>query len=361
MGSMTFFDEATEVLSELWETADAPSSSIPSEIVEDISILLGDKGGQSYPYALLTQVLGATTDPNLDPKSIQRSSKDTHGIAEHAAWDARSLAHKVVVPWNQSVEYPLGTANEPYVNKPLRYPYFDDQMRSGQKYKDPFDALVRVLDFCSGNADLRFELLTAILCGAKKRLEQTRVTFAPPLRIAPDRLREMVARFLDERSLGLRLQIITAALFRAQSEGKAGVVVETDNSTVADAASKSGADVRVVKDSQVQLLAEVKDRDISAADITSSIRKARGVEASELKIVYVPAARTPTELYDLAAREFSNGMTVTLVPWNHLFDSFLNVSNESARSLFLRSVGDLLNEVSAPHQHKIAWRDLLLS
>jgi hypothetical protein len=207
--------------------------------------------------------------------------------------------------------------------------------------------------------EVRITLLAAVLWAAKKRLEQTKVSFTPPPRIAPYRLRTLIEKFLSEKSLGLRLQVVTAAVFRAQCDGQSGVAVQTDKSTVADAASKTGADVRVVNNGAVQLLIEVKDRDITASDITSSIRKARSVEATELKIVYVPATLASNELIELAAGEFANGMTVTLVPWEALLDSFLSISTESARKLFLSSVGDLLNEISAPHQHKLAWRDLL--
>ena len=355
---MSFLESAKDLLDAAW--AYPPSAPAPPtpEIVEDIATVL-NTSGKTYPYALLTQVLGCVVVPEYDPKSIQKGCRESNDISEEASWDARSLAHGVVVPWNQQVEYPLGDSNEPYLNNPLRFPYFDDAMRRAQRRKDKFDALLRVLQFCADQPALRRAVLNEIIAAGKRRLAVATIVFSPPMRLDTARLADLIQQFLEVCSGGLRLQVVVCAMFRAEAKGAYNIEVKTDRPTVADAAAMTGADVRITRDQNLEMLVEVKDRAISASDITGSIKKARAAAATELKIVFAHDAHIENELIALAAREFSNGMTVSLIPWRDLFAGYLAISDVNSRSRILRAVGDLLNELSASQEHKIHWRDLL--
>jgi hypothetical protein len=355
---MAFLEDGRDLLEAAWSYPPAAPEPLPAEISADIEAVL-NTGGVTYPYALLTQVLGCVLEPQFDPKSIQKGCRESNGISDEASWDARSLAHGVVVPWNQRAEYPLGTSNEPYLNKPLRFPYFDDAMRRAQKRKDKFDALLRVLQFCTDQPGLRRAVLDEIIAAGKRRISVATIVFSPPLRLDTARLGELIRQFLAVRSGGLRLQIVVCALFRAEAKGAMNIEVKTDRPTVADAAALTGADVRITHDETLAMLIEVKDRAIAASDVTGSIRKARAAAATELKIVVADAAPIPLELHTIAAREFANGMTVSLIAWQDLFAGYLALSDVNSRSRLLRAIGDLLNELRASQEHKIHWRDLL--
>jgi hypothetical protein len=357
---MSFFAEAAQALNAAWEKPVPVATSIPHNIVEAVTIVLKE-GGQTYPFALVTQVLGPLVCTEYDPLSIQKRSQESHSISAAASWDGRSLAHRVVVPWNQAVEFPLGSSNEPYLNKPLRFTYFDDAMRASQKYKDKYDALLSVLKFCAQNPLARSELLDVIVTAAKNRLGSSIIEFAPPLRMDAPRLKKLIDNFLDAKSGGLRLQIVTCALFRAATKDSPNIRVTTDKPTVADAVSQSGADIRIIFGDRLKMLVKVKDRQLTASDITSSIRKARKVSANELKIIVADGTELDDELMALASREFSNGMTVSLITWKDLLAGFFAVSDAESRTFLVRSVGDLLNEIAASQEHKLKWRDLLLS
>ena len=65
---------------------------------------------------LITALLAKTTNNKVDPIAIQAKA-DMDG-----AFDARSLCHKVLVPFEkQFLNNALGGSNEPYLNKPARF------------------------------------------------------------------------------------------------------------------------------------------------------------------------------------------------------------------------------------------------
>ena len=356
---MSFLEESKTLLDELWIQGDGLPDGLSTEIIHDIDLLLNDDAGQTYPFALIAQLLGPTVDIRLDPLSIQVSCKTSHGIPEGAAWDARSLAHKVVVPWNQTNEYPLGTANQPYVNNPLRFAYIDDAMRGAQKYKIQFDALRRVLTFSRANPACRVALLQSALVSAKNRLTARAIEFTPPLRLSIPTLRTLIESYVSERSLGLRLQVVVAAIARAIYRSQSDVAVKTNKSTAADVATLNGADVCVEKSGVSIVLIEVKDRGISTADLHDAIRKARTVLATELKVVVASSAPMGPELESTAEREFALGVAVSVISWRAFFEGYLATSDIDSRRYMLNQVGTVLNEIAAPHQHKLAWRDAL--
>ena len=70
----------------------------------------------SYHYVLPTQLLAKSVDPDLDARSLQ-ARFDAPG-----AFDARSLAHEVIVPFDRENNRVLGGSPEPYVNNPCALP-----------------------------------------------------------------------------------------------------------------------------------------------------------------------------------------------------------------------------------------------
>lgn len=71
---------------------------------------------KTYRYILFTALLAKSTNENIDILSLQ-AKDDSSG-----AYDARSLCHKVVVPFERDfIPHSLGDSNEPYLNKPARF------------------------------------------------------------------------------------------------------------------------------------------------------------------------------------------------------------------------------------------------
>lgn len=71
----------------------------------------------TYRYILVTALLGKAMNPDVNPLALQS------GAELEGACDARSLCHKVIVPLERVLlNRSLGGSNEPFLNKPARFP-----------------------------------------------------------------------------------------------------------------------------------------------------------------------------------------------------------------------------------------------
>lgn len=71
----------------------------------------------TFRYILITALLAKATNPRINALALQAGA-DVEG-----AYDARSLCHTVVVPLErQLLNRALGGSNEPFLNKPARFP-----------------------------------------------------------------------------------------------------------------------------------------------------------------------------------------------------------------------------------------------
>jgi hypothetical protein len=85
------------------------------EIANAISgILQGSH--KTYRYVLVNALIAKATNPAINILSLQK------GDGRNGKYDARSLCHKVLVPF-EKIKLPgcLGNSNEPFLNKPARF------------------------------------------------------------------------------------------------------------------------------------------------------------------------------------------------------------------------------------------------
>lgn len=90
---------------------------------------------KSYRYVLPTQIVAKLARGSLDCRCLQAVRGGM------GAFDARTIAHKVVVPFDQANHSVLGGSPEPYVNNPLRVPEVSAKYRKAQKNKTDWDNL----------------------------------------------------------------------------------------------------------------------------------------------------------------------------------------------------------------------------
>ena len=81
----------------------------------------------SYHYVLPTQLLAKCVDPTLNAHALQA------GYESAGAFDARTVAHDVIVPFDRNNHRVLGGSPEPYVNNPLRVPAVMPEYRNSRK------------------------------------------------------------------------------------------------------------------------------------------------------------------------------------------------------------------------------------
>ena len=108
-------EKAAKVLNMAYQNAlYAPNSFCRHQEFIDFVI---DNTHLTYKYILFTAILSKATDESINPLCLQKQSKLP------GAYDARTVCHKVIVPFEMEVlDKALGGSNEPFLNKPARFP-----------------------------------------------------------------------------------------------------------------------------------------------------------------------------------------------------------------------------------------------
>jgi len=131
----------------------------------------------TFKYILITGLLAKYTEPRIHPRVLQASTE----LQE--AYDARSLCHFVVVPFEKAHGNLFGLSNEPFVNKPARHPEHDKdnpQLRN-KKLASP---LHDILEWA--NRAPKEEILTALVqvlrYGKKRAADQKSAAYAADIK-----------------------------------------------------------------------------------------------------------------------------------------------------------------------------------
>lgn len=198
--------KARRMLSEAWAQAFASAKkaplkdTVPALLREDITRSINSPT-KSYRYVLPTQVCAKLANSDLDCRCPQAARQG------EGSFDARSIAHEVIVRFDQANNSVLGGSPEPYVNNPLRVQEVSKKFRKPQKNKGDWDALCRVLaqveDRNSGEftKQVFFQVLTEV----HRRLAEVHVAYPAPKRISLDEALRILTEFLAVTSGGDRL------------------------------------------------------------------------------------------------------------------------------------------------------------
>ena len=140
---------ASLILDRAFVEAELSSDEIGQKISE---ILRGTH--KTYRYILVTALLAKATNGEVNILSLQK------GDGEDGKYDARSLCHKVLVPF-ETLKLPgcLGSSNEPYLNKPARFVSLSltNAVRRGRD----FQTLSDVIDVLSNISPLKTSIISS--------------------------------------------------------------------------------------------------------------------------------------------------------------------------------------------------------
>jgi hypothetical protein len=198
---------------------------------------------KSYPFVLPTQLISKFVNPTLNAKCLQAQ------LGGPGAFDARTIAHYVLVEFDQSHSRVLGGATSPYLNNPLRTPQItlDEAVLKKKKNRQGWINLFTVLDAVQRRDDPVFT--TAVLRQVQKeiifRLNRTKIIYPTPHRISLNQAIETLEKFLSTPSRGDKAQAVATALFEAIRK-RFGIYSEVRRSrtNAADAETGQLADIR---------------------------------------------------------------------------------------------------------------------
>lgn len=312
----------------------------------------------TYKYILLTATLAKAVNPNIHYRALQQGSK------LQGAYDARSIAHSIVVPFEKSHGERFGGSNEPFLNRPARYPEFDlsnrDRNRNAQRQ------LYSLLEDCQNSSAKDKTLPIAVLRQILKEmlcLSPTKKEFQlPPVKVSLQTITKMVEDFLAVSGSGERLVAVCAAAFASMDKVSGGrLKVKAYPVNWPDKFAKTAGDIEFYLDAKIVKAAESKDKPISASDVRHCQMKAKRHGITEYIILNGAGiiANDKVSIDKFIESQLQEGINLYLmsVP-SGLFPYFLYLG-EQGRRLFLTEVGNYLNEIKATRENKDAWQQLI--
>lgn len=336
----------------------APMKRVPQDVQDALRRSVASRT-KTYRYVLPTQLLSKLARPSLDCRSVQAGS----GLVE--PFDARSICHRVIVPFDRENNNVLGGSAEPYLNNPLRIPAIQPAARNAQKDKDGFDDLMKVLDYAQENPGHLLFLVRATLSAVRSRLAEVSVTYPVPNRVSLNQTTDALAEFLSDRTGGLRFQSVAVALFRSIGERfKLFADVVCSNINAADVSTGHAADLECIDaDGQIVLAVEVKDRELALRQLQDKLPSVRQKGIRELLFVIQGSIldAESNEITETINREFTTGQNVYVVEWERFLGSCLVLFGEAGRREFLQSIGTELDRQKADIVHRRKWASLLSS
>ncbi len=332
---------------------------LPNQDLRESIHQIVNSSTKTYRYVLPTQIVAKLADPSLDCRCLQvvRGGR--------GAFDARTIAHMVVVPFDQANERVLGGAPEPYVNNPLRVPEVSSKYRGAQKNKLDWDHLCVVLNEIENKQNTEFTsaVFKQVVTEIFRRLSEVRVVYPIPKRISFKRTVELIDTFLSEHSGGDRLLALASAVFVAI--GKRFALygeVRRGSITTADQPSGMLADLECVsKRGEIVLAVEVKDRQLTIGQLRGKIPAIREKQVSEIFFIAQQgvASRDEKEVSRLIDREFVSGHNVYVTDLISLSRVALALVGEQGRREFLAETAAQLDAYRSDIGHRRAWARLL--
>lgn len=338
----SLLERCEQLLEELWESLpEEPTVQLPESIVEDIETSL-NSATKSYRYVLPTQVLAKLADPSLDVRSIQIE----WGVA--GAFDARTIAKRIIVPFDRRLHSVLGGSGDPYVNNPLRDQAVIPGLRSNKRDKAGWDALCRVLSAIEESDVEADAVFNFVLQTIRKRLETVHVVYPVPNRSSLADCLQAIQQLLARRSGGVRFEAIVAALFETiGSEFGIFASARRTSVNVADVQAGVSADVECLsEDGNVIMAVEAKDRQLTIREVEDKLPLLREGEIREaffLSSVGTDPSQE-NEIDSLISKEFSSGQNLYVLKMEPFQETILALIGEAGRRRFLEAVGKQLDE-----------------
>ena len=313
---------------------------------------------KSYRYVLPTQLLAKAATHTLDCHSLQAA------FAGKGAFDARTIAHKVIVPFDKANHNVLGGSNEPYVNNPLRCTAVSKENRARQKNKEDWDRLVLVLDRVEkkNNSAFTKSVFDQVLLEIYRLLADVAVVYAVPSRASLENAIQLIQTFVAGRSGGDRLEVVATALFKAVSK-RFDLFDEIKREKVNAPDSMTGmvADIECWLKGQIVLLVEIKDRELNLTQLDAKLEIARANKIKEILFLAQEGleSNNAEEIHKRITHEFASGQNVYVANLIEFAKGILILLGEQGRVELISSIGDELEASQSSIRDRKAWAALL--
>lgn len=311
----------------------------------------------AFTYSLPTQLLGKLTDHRLDALCLQR------GDGEESQWDPRSFAASVVVPWVRANQNLLGKSPDPYGSNPLRRPrILPNPPNARSNTLALWEHLHGVLNVVERRSDPAYteDVLRAVLLAIHDKLKNQQFDYPLLRRVSSAQALYLVRGILASSQAGEHAMSVVAALFTVAGRRFAlWDNVHRERSTTADQASGMVADIECRRDGTLVYAVEVKERQITIADVRSFEDKLSRSDLTQALIAAPDVAPQGADEIDARLHlMWTQGVSLYRHSIEDLAGILMSFIGEDGRRDFIVEIGRQLEAYALP-SGRLAWRDLL--
>ncbi len=340
--------EAEKKLIEAFKTEPKPTNGNTTKITR---ILQGSH--KTYKYVLITGLLGKACNKDVDPLALQA------GAPLSGAYDARSLCHKVFVPFERNfLSNALGGSNEPFLNKPARFTHLSvgNAVRAG-KDRETLSTLIDVLSSIKTSEDasryLSFALRIVTEIARKQiALNKTSISINPTLL----EIYDFIVHFLEKSFEGETCTIVVGALESVYHNGlKGGFIVGCHKVNQSGSSSKEVGDIDIFSsDGKYRYSIEVKDKTFSDSDVGHAFKKIIANGGMKGAFIYGPRSsfNESALIKHLKSYEQNKFLAVFMDIYNYA-KLMLFKSNMEERREFMDRIMNTAIEINARDETKL--------
>lgn len=325
---------------------DAYATSLTNKTINcqyaDFIDFIIDNTHLTYKYVLFTALLSKATDPTVNALCLQKKS------TLPGAYDARTVCHKVIVPFEMKIlGKALGGSNEPFLNKPARFPELskDNAVRRGNDQSllnSLCDNLPKITTAEDAYGCLVYLLRKLIvLKDAQKSMTTFTVERSSNL---PARLFAYMEKALEQNYEGEVLTLLVAGAYH--------LLYNTPNATVeVHPVNQSGASGREVSDLDIyvngNLVAsnELKDKDYSETDVRHAADKVLSAGGTKMLFVEGPHSNANGSFIPNIENEYLNrNFLLRVISYRNLLSSIIGSIDCIDAHEFMRFILDTAHE-----------------
>lgn len=298
-------------------------------IADTIDATLKGEGCMTYQYILLTALTAKATNPDADILSLHTTDPSPGSYA------ARSLCKVVIYPYQRDeLGDPLNGSNEdPYVNKPARYPRLTTGNAARGDGRRVLELLCRDLPKIETSQDAEQALsylLTQLDRVGKSKREAKLAALASAETLNEASLHGILADLLEQGFGGSSLVLVASAILKLRYRDTEGIDVKAHPASQPGVSRAQTGDIDVLMDGEPLLSVELKDRAFSRADVTKAIETASNSGAQ--KVLFIsgdPAEYPPGYLEDVREYARDRGMYAGVVDIAALMDVVLATGTQN--------------------------------
>lgn len=327
-------EDAALMLQKAYEEAVAGEYP-PCEYADFIDYVI-DNTHLTYKYVLFTALLAKATDESINPLCLQKKSQLP------GAYDARTVCHKVIVPFEmETLEKALGGSNEPFLNKPARFPELskNNAVRRGNDH----DILVSLCDNLPliKTSDVAYSGLVYLL-GKLIRMRDSKARMAifsvdESINL-PIRLMEYIDKALEQSYEGETLTLLIAGIYHLMYN-KPNARVEVHPVNQSGASGREVSDLDIYLDEMLVSSNELKDKAYVETDIRHAADKVLNAGGTKMLFIVGPHGTALGNFVPDIEREYAErNFLLRVIPCHEFFISLIGALHNIDVHEFIRYI-----------------------